>query len=228
MPSGGDTSRGHLRDPGCHRGHAYTAAGLGKFDGPALRVLADDLSLPPSGQARMRVVNAGNLTIDRAGQPAPRAGCPPPRCRSATGHERTRGGQVRRRAQARHRGQARHRRQVRHRGADRRGGGGLRGRRVPGRGRHRGAGPPGSAAVAGWFAAGAAAGSVGPALPAGHVDFHAEPGTRRSPKADFPTAEVHAPTPGPELRLVTCGGAFDHAARSHRDNVIVEATPAGA
>ncbi|EWC60995.1 hypothetical protein UO65_3728 [Actinokineospora spheciospongiae] len=54
-------------------GNAYTVAGLGKFDGLALRVLNDDISLPPNGQARMRVVNAapnaGNLTIDRAGQP---------------------------------------------------------------------------------------------------------------------------------------------------------------
>ncbi|OLR91551.1 class F sortase [Actinokineospora bangkokensis] len=115
--------------------------------------------------------------------------------------------------------------------------------------------PPESAAVAGWFAAGAAPGSVGPALLAGHVDSHAGPGvfwklvdlrpgdavevgradgstarfrvtgTTQSPKAAFPTAEVYAPTPGPELRLVTCGGTFDRSVRSYRDNVIVSAVP---
>jgi hypothetical protein len=45
----------------------------------------------------------------------------------------------------------------------------------------------------------------------------------RHPKSDFPTAEVYGPTPGAELRLVTCGGAFDRAAGSYRDNVVVYA-----
>ena len=31
----------------------------------------------------------------------------------------------------------------------------------------------------------------------------------RYPKAAFPTAAVYGPAPGPELRLVTCGGQFD-------------------
>ncbi|WP_156754259.1 class F sortase [Actinokineospora pegani] len=114
--------------------------------------------------------------------------------------------------------------------------------------------PPGSAEVVGWFAAGPAPGSVGPALLAGHVDSTAGPGvfhdlvdlrpgdevavTRadgstarftvtgavRWAKAEFPTDKVYAPTPAPELRLVTCGGVFDHAAGSYRDNITVEAT----
>jgi len=50
-------------------GRAYTVAGLGKFASLALRVLDDDISLPPAGQARMRVVNAaplaGELSIRR-------------------------------------------------------------------------------------------------------------------------------------------------------------------
>ena len=45
-------------------------------------------------------------------------------------------------------------------------------------------------------------------------------------KTAFPTGLVYAPTPGAELRLVTCGGAFDHTARSYLDNVIVAALPA--
>lgn len=40
-------------------------------------------------------------------------------------------------------------------------------------------------------------------------------------KDSFPTAEVYGNTPGPQLRLITCGGSFDHEARSYRENVIV-------
>ena len=35
------------------------------------------------------------------------------------------------------------------------------------------------------------------------------------------TGEVYGPTTGPELRLITCGGAFDRAAGSYLDNVVV-------
>jgi hypothetical protein len=52
-------------------GRAYTVAGLGSFADLALKVLNDEISLPPAGQARMRVVNAaphaGDLSIKRAG-----------------------------------------------------------------------------------------------------------------------------------------------------------------
>ncbi len=40
------------------QGKAYTVAGLGNTDRLALKVLDDDISLPGSGQARIRVVNA--------------------------------------------------------------------------------------------------------------------------------------------------------------------------
>ncbi|GLZ31890.1 hypothetical protein Lesp02_40780 [Lentzea sp. NBRC 105346] len=43
-------------------GKAYTVAGLGKFAALALKVIEDDITLPPSGQARMRVVNAAPST----------------------------------------------------------------------------------------------------------------------------------------------------------------------
>jgi hypothetical protein len=50
-------------------GRAYTVAGLGKFSDLSLKVLTDEISLPPAGQARMRVVNAapaaGTLTVSR-------------------------------------------------------------------------------------------------------------------------------------------------------------------
>jgi sortase (surface protein transpeptidase) len=106
---------------------------------------------------------------------------------------------------------------------------------------------------AGWFAPGPRPGRVGPAVIAGHVDdrdgpavffrltelgagdlieVHGEGGevivfevreTEQHPKDAFPTERVYAGTPGPELRLITCGGVFDRTERSYRDNVIVYA-----
>ena len=51
----------------------------------------------------------------------------------------------------------------------------------------------------------------------------------RYAKADFPTEAVYGATEGAELRLVTCGGAFDEKTRSYQDNVVVYArqAPAG-
>jgi hypothetical protein len=43
----------------------------------------------------------------------------------------------------------------------------------------------------------------------------------RYPKEDFPAAAVYGATAGPELRLITCGGSFDRARGSYRDNVVV-------
>jgi len=40
------------------------------------------------------------------------------------------------------------------------------------------------------------------------------------PKNAFPTTAVYDPTPGATLRLITCGGSFDHRAGHYRDNVI--------
>ena len=51
---------------------------------------------------------------------------------------------------------------------------------------------------------------------------------RRYPKDDVPEPEVYGNTPGPELRLVTCGGTFDPASRSYEDQIVVfarEITP---
>ncbi len=113
--------------------------------------------------------------------------------------------------------------------------------------------PPTDPARAGWYAAGVVPGDQGPAVIGGHVDSRSGPGvffrlrtlhpgdlievTRSDgrtvrfsviavalyPKDKFPTAAVYGPTPGPELRLVTCGGAFDRTARSYDDNVVVDA-----
>jgi hypothetical protein len=47
------------------------------------------------------------------------------------------------------------------------------------------------------------------------------------PKDDFPTVDVYGNTDDAQLRLITCGGDFDSAARSYEDNVIVWATLSG-
>jgi hypothetical protein len=116
---------------------------------------------------------------------------------------------------------------------------------------------PEDPASAGWFTGGPAPGETGPAVIAGHVNWAAAPGvfarldqvavgdpvvvgradgtmvrftvTRvaRHPKDAFPTAEVYGPTTGAELRLITCGGAFDRATGSYLDNVVVYAEEAG-
>jgi Sortase family. len=47
---------------------------------------------------------------------------------------------------------------------------------------------------------------------------------QRYPKDEFPTEAVYFPTLNRELRLITCGGEFDYAAGSYRDNIVVYAT----
>ncbi|GGN29066.1 class F sortase [Lentzea pudingi] len=107
---------------------------------------------------------------------------------------------------------------------------------------------------AGWFADGPAPGDPGPAVIAGHVDSTDGPavfyrlrelvagdeitvvrsdgrtvvfrvdGVQDYPKDVFPTAAVYGPAPGSTLRLITCGGEFDHGKRSYRDNIVAYAT----
>jgi hypothetical protein len=50
----------------------------------------------------------------------------------------------------------------------------------------------------------------------------------RHPKDQFPTTQVYGDVDTPQLRLITCGGAFNSAARSYRDNIIVFADMVGA
>jgi Domain of unknown function (DUF4397)/Sortase domain len=114
--------------------------------------------------------------------------------------------------------------------------------------------PPADDTVAGWYRGGPAPGEPGPAVVSGHVDGPGGPavfaGLRRVAvgdgvvvtradgttarftvtrvdryaKTDFPTDDVYGPTPGAELRLITCGGAFDRAAGSYPDNVVIYAS----
>jgi hypothetical protein len=112
--------------------------------------------------------------------------------------------------------------------------------------------PPKSYTKAGWWREGVLPGEAGPAVVAGHVDSYTGPAVfhrlhtlksgdvieiqrgvawisfvvtsvEQYAKNRFPTAKVYQPTPGAELRLITCGGDFDSARRSYRDNIVVYA-----
>lgn len=104
--------------------------------------------------------------------------------------------------------------------------------------------------LAGWYAGGVAPGGIGPAIIAGHVDSAVGPavfarigelvpgdeilvttstgtaltfvvtGSAQSAKAAFPTDEVYSNVPRPELRLITCAGAFDRSVGHYTDNLI--------
>jgi hypothetical protein len=109
-------------------------------------------------------------------------------------------------------------------------------------------------AYAGWWSGGPFPGDPGPAVVVGHVSSRAGPGvfyrlrelapgevvkisrpgggvatfrtTRRMEvsKSRFPSELVYGPVQGAQLRLVTCGGAFDSSTGHFVDNVIVFAT----
>jgi hypothetical protein len=109
---------------------------------------------------------------------------------------------------------------------------------------------PPDAVTAGWFTQAPTPGEVGPSIIAGHVDYHRVPGVfvrlrdlkagaeaivhrtdgttaiftiyrvDHYPKSSFPTDKVYGDTTEPELRLITCGGEFDQAARQYTDNVV--------
>ncbi len=106
---------------------------------------------------------------------------------------------------------------------------------------------------AAWYKLSPVPGEVGPAVVLGHVDGDKKPGifsrlkdlkpgdevdidrsdgkklkfvvsrTTQVPKDQFPQDAVYGNSDKPELRLITCGGAFDHAAHSYEDNIIVYA-----
>ncbi len=107
---------------------------------------------------------------------------------------------------------------------------------------------------AGWYEYGPTPGQPGPAVILGHIDgdhqqgiffrlHELKPGATVSvgrqdgttvnftvtkvdevTKSAFPTNAVYGNTPDPQLRLITCGGAFDATTGHYLDNVIVYAT----
>jgi Sortase domain len=113
---------------------------------------------------------------------------------------------------------------------------------------------PSSTTVAGWYTGSPRPGSVGSAIIVGHIDSASRPGVffrlselrkgndvfvKRADgttaefrvtsvqtylKDQFPTGQVYGPTPDAELRLITCGGAFDPATGHYLSNIVVYAT----
>ena len=116
---------------------------------------------------------------------------------------------------------------------------------------------PSSTSVAGWYTGSPRPGAVGSAIIVGHIDSETGPGVfYRLPelhrgdsvyvkradgstaefrvtsiqtylKDHFPTQTVYGPTPDAELRLITCGGAFNAATRHYLNNIVVYATEVG-
>jgi hypothetical protein len=114
--------------------------------------------------------------------------------------------------------------------------------------------PLSSASVAGWYTGSPRPGAIGSAIIVGHIDSVSGPGVffrlselrlgddvyvKRADgstaefrvtsvqtylKDHFPTATVYGPTPDAELRLITCGGAFDSVTGHYLSNIVVYAT----
>lgn len=106
---------------------------------------------------------------------------------------------------------------------------------------------------AGWYQYSPAPGQVGPAVILGHIDGNHQKGifwrlhemktgdtvqvgredggtlnftvtkVDQVAKSSFPTEAVYGDTPEPQLRLITCGGAYDAANHNYLDNIIVYA-----
>jgi LPXTG-site transpeptidase (sortase) family protein len=116
---------------------------------------------------------------------------------------------------------------------------------------------PSTTSVAGWYTGSPRPGSIGSSIIVGHIDSHTGPGVffrlselkagdkvyvKRADgtlvefrvmsvqtylKDRFPTEDVYGPVPDPELRLITCGGAFDPATGHYLSNIVVYATEVG-
>jgi sortase (surface protein transpeptidase) len=115
---------------------------------------------------------------------------------------------------------------------------------------------PPTTSVAGWYTGSPRPGATGSAIIVGHIDSVSGPGVffrlpelrkgdqvyirradgtlvkflvtsvRQYLKDQFPTQAVYGPTPDAELRLITCGGAFDSATGHYLSNIVVYATEA--
>jgi len=113
---------------------------------------------------------------------------------------------------------------------------------------------PPTTSVAGWYTGSPRPGDIGSSIIIGHIDSFKGPGifyhlrqlrpgervyirqadgklavfrvtaVRMYLKAKFPTAAVYGPTPNAQLRLITCGGAFDQTTHHYLSNVVAFAT----
>ncbi|WP_435610750.1 class F sortase [Streptomyces sp. C10-9-1] len=118
--------------------------------------------------------------------------------------------------------------------------------------------PPDDRNLVGWFQDGVTPGELGTSIIAGHVDTTTGPavflqlrmlkkgstvdvvradGTtarfvvdevENFRKDDFPDERVYADTPDAQLRLITCGGAYDRKTKDYTENVVVFAHLASA
>ena len=112
---------------------------------------------------------------------------------------------------------------------------------------------PSTTSVAGWYTGSPRPGAIGSAIIVGHIDSVSSPGVffrlseltkgdkvyvKRADgtlvefrvtsvqtylKDHFPTEDVYGPVPDAELRLITCGGAFDSATGHYLSNIVVYA-----
>ena len=112
---------------------------------------------------------------------------------------------------------------------------------------------PPDAKDTGWFKASPTPGEIGPSVLAAHVNWKGENGpffevhkmkpgdavnvqredgttaefkvtkVERYDKSAFPTDAVYGDVETAQLRMITCGGAFDAGAQSYRDNIVVYA-----
>jgi sortase (surface protein transpeptidase) len=113
---------------------------------------------------------------------------------------------------------------------------------------------PSSTSVAGWYTGSPRPGAIGSSIIVGHIDSYRRPGVfyrlselaagdkiyvKRADgtlvefqvtsvqsylKDRFPTQDVYGPVPDAELRLITCGGAWDAATGHYLSNIVVYAT----
>jgi LPXTG-site transpeptidase (sortase) family protein len=112
---------------------------------------------------------------------------------------------------------------------------------------------PSTTAVAGWYTGSPRPGAIGSSIIVGHIDSVTGPGVfyrldeltrgdkvyiKRADgtlaefrvtsvqtylKDHFPTEDVYGPVPDAELRLITCGGAWDPATHHYLSNIVVYA-----
>ncbi|MFF3736985.1 class F sortase [Streptomyces sp. NPDC002134] len=111
--------------------------------------------------------------------------------------------------------------------------------------------PPNDTNLVGWHVDGASPGEAGTAIIAGHVDTKTSPAvfaglseltegdvfqvkradgrkasfvvddTQTFEKDDFPSERVYADTPQAQVRLITCAGDYDRAAKDYTANLVV-------
>ncbi|WP_406474773.1 class F sortase [Streptomyces sp. NBC_01615] len=111
--------------------------------------------------------------------------------------------------------------------------------------------PAGDTNLVGWYAKGVSPGEAGTSIIAGHVDTTTSPAVfvdlsdldkgdkftvKRADgrtasfvvdsaetfaKDDFPDERVYADTSDAEVRLITCAGEYDHAAKDYTENLVV-------